>query len=60
VKFNDRDLLVVLLIIVISSIFGAVDVIAELHPASNDGVLDAALMAVIAFFFYKVGKNGGS
>jgi UDP-N-acetylmuramyl pentapeptide phosphotransferase/UDP-N-acetylglucosamine-1-phosphate transferase len=54
---TDRDLLVLVLALVVAAVIGALDVLLDLDPEGNDGLVTAALVATVAFGFYRLGNR---
>lgn len=56
-KFSDRDLVVVMIIIVVGAALSTADWFLDIKPQGVDGVLNAALLIGALWWVYQVGKS---
>ncbi len=51
---TDRDLTVIMLLLVVSIVVGVLDTLIDLNPVAQDGVLTTALVFAVGWLFYRL------
>ena len=54
---TDRDILVLVLALTVSVVIAVIDVLVDVDPVAQDGLLTAGLVLAAVWGFYKLGKR---